>query len=288
VRREAYLLKQLQHLSAWQGSLVHKVLATTFLEDLRAARPIDPTALTTAAWDLAQRQLAFSAARRYRKRGQTKREAGDEYCALFEHEHAWTITPDALRGVRANVARCFENLAAQRKFLTHLYGGFEHLAECPLSFRLNSVTIAATPDLVFWRPDGQPTVVDWKVTGSETRDYSRQVLIYALAVARCGLWPGVSAETIELYEVNLLKGQVRRHLVTPERLEETEDFIYQSTVELGMLVGDGKFRDLDLDEFEVAERPVTCFYCNFRSLCRLQLEATGRPAEAPIIQGKLW
>src|SRR5919108_3621035 len=118
VRREAYLLKQLQHLSAWQGSLVHKVLATTFLEDLRAARPIDPTALTTAAWDLAQRQLAFSAARRYRKRGQTKREAGDEYCALFEHEHAWTVTPEALRGVRANVARCFENLAAQRKFLT--------------------------------------------------------------------------------------------------------------------------------------------------------------------------
>jgi hypothetical protein len=288
VRREAYLLKQLQHLSAWQGSLVHKMLATVFLEDLHAGRPIDPAALAAAAWDLARRQLAFSAARRYRARGQTKREAGDEYCALFEHDHGGTITPEALQSVHANIARCFENLAAQKTFLAHLYAGFEHIAECPLSFRLNGVTIAATPDLVFWRPDGQPAVVDWKVSERETRDYSRQVLIYALAVARCGLWRGVSAEAIELYEVNLLKGQVRRHPVTTERLEETEDLIYQSTMELKTLVGDGKFRALDLDEFEVAARPATCFYCNFRSLCRLQLEATRRPAEAQIIQGRLW
>ena len=288
MRREAYFLKQLQHLSAWQGSLVHRMLATAFLEDLRAARPVDPAALAAAAWDLAQRQVAFSAARRYRKRGQTKREAGDAYCALFEHDHGWTIAPEALRSVRVNLARCFENLAAQRQFLASLYAGFDHIAECPLNFRLNGVTVAATPDLAFWRTDGQPTVVDWKVTDSEMSDYSRQVLIYALAVARCGRWPGVSAEAIELYEVNLLKGQVRQHPVTAERLEETEDFIYQSIVELGTLVGDGKFRDLDLDEFEVAEKPATCFYCHFRSLCRLQLEASGRPAETPIIQGRLW
>jgi hypothetical protein len=287
-RREAYIVKQFQHLSAWQGNLVHKVLATAFLADLRAARPINPTALAEVALDLALRQFAFSAARRYYESGQTKRAAGDEYCALSEHEYGWEITPGALRRVYANVVRCFKNLAAQTKFLAHLYAGLEHVAEQPLTFRLSGATVAATPDLMFLRPDGQPTVVDWKVAESETSDYSRQVLIYALAVARSGQWPGVSAEAIRLYEVNLLKNQVRQHPVTAERLEETEDFIYRSVVELETLVGSGRFGDLDLDEFEVAEKPATCSYCNFRLLCIRRLEAVGRYAEARMVQRRLW
>jgi PD-(D/E)XK nuclease superfamily len=287
-RREAYIVKQFQHLSAWQGNLVHKVLATAFLADLRAARPINPTALTEVALDLALRQFAFSAARRYYEVGQTKRAAGDEYCALSEHEYGWEFTPGALRRVYANVVRCFKNLAAQTKFLAHLYAGLEHVAEQPLTFRLNGATVAATPDLIFLRPSGQPTVVDWKVVESETSDYSRQVLIYALAVARSGQWPGVSAEAIQLYEVNLLKNQVRQHPVTAERLEETEDFIYRSTVELETLIGNGRFGDLDLDEFEVAEKPATCSYCNFRLLCIRRLEAAGRYAEARMVQRRLW
>ena len=287
-RREAYILKQLQHLSAWQGSLVHKVLATTFLEDLRATRPVNPPALAAAAQDLARRQLAFSAARRYREPGQTKRAAGDAYCALSEHELGWEISPQVLRGVHATIRRCFENLAAQTNFLARLYAGFGHMAECPLTFRFNEASVAATPDLVFLRAEGQPTVVDWKITEGETNDYSRQVLIYALAVARCGHWSRVSAEAIELYEVNLLKNRIRQHRVTDERLEETEDFIYRSIMELKTLVGDGRFGELDLDEFEVAEQPATCSHCHFRLLCIRQLEATGRAAEAQMVQGRLW
>ena len=40
LRHEAYLLKQLQSLSTWQGSVVHKVLATSVLADMRAGRAI--------------------------------------------------------------------------------------------------------------------------------------------------------------------------------------------------------------------------------------------------------
>jgi hypothetical protein len=287
-RREAYILKQLQHLSAWQGNLVHRVLATDFLAALRAGRPINPTALSEAALDLALRQLAFSAAKRYREPGQTKRAAGDEYCALAAHEYGWEITPEALRRVSTHMARCFENLAAQTDFLARLYAGVEHVAERPLTFRLDGATVAATPDLVFVRPEGQPSVVDWKVAESDTSDYARQVLIYALAVARCGRWPGVSAEAIELYEVNLLKNRIRQHPVSAERLEETEDFIYRSIVELETLVGKGRYGDLDLDEFEVAERPGTCSHCHFRSLCMRRLEAAGRFAAARMVQRRLW
>jgi hypothetical protein len=287
-RREAYILKQLQPLSAWQGSLVHRVLATAFLADLRAARPIDPPALVEVALDLALRQFAFSAARRYREPGQTKRAAGDEYCALLEHEYGGDIGPQALRHVQATVRRCFENLASQTAFLARLYAGSQHAAEPSLTFRLNGATIAASPDLIFLRPDGRPTVVDWKIADSERSDYTRQLLIYALAVARSGYWPGVSAPAIELYEVNLLKNQIRQHPVTAERLAETEDFIYRSLVELETLVGDGRFAEVELDELEVAEKPATCAHCNFRLLCIRRLEEAGRWQAARTIQGRLW
>src|SRR5436190_7051634 len=132
LRREAYLLKQLQSLSTWQGSIVHKVLATTFLSDVRAGRVIDPAALSAAAHDIARRQFAFSAARRYREPGQTKGAAGDEYCALYEHEYGQDISSEQLDTVYATITRCFEHLAGHEAFLAQLSASSAHLAELPL------------------------------------------------------------------------------------------------------------------------------------------------------------
>ena len=289
-RREAYLLKQLQHVSAWQGSLVHQVLATRFLEEnIRARLPVDPAALAQSAQDLARRQFAFSAAGRYREAGQTKGQAGDEYCALFEHEYGWPIPADALPEIYTNLARCFDNLASQHELLSLIRSGHDHRSELRLSIRLTEhlPTVTATLDLAFMAPDGQPVVVDWKVADSETSDYSRQLLVYALAVVRGGPWRNVTPDGIRLYEVNLLRNYVRQHAVTADRLDDTEDFVYRSLVEQQSLVGDHKYGDLDLSEFEVAERPATCTHCNFRKLCIPQLAAMNHPAEVVPIQGRL-
>ncbi|HZU67014.1 MAG TPA: PD-(D/E)XK nuclease family protein [Ktedonobacteraceae bacterium] len=288
LRSEAYVLKQLQHLSAWQGSLVHRILATNFLADLRAKRPFDPTALAVAAQALARRQLAFSAAKRYREPGQTKQAAANEYCALFEHEYGLAISPTSMEQVSTTITRCFEHLAGQREFLARLYAGSGHVAEQTLGFALNGESVTATPDLVYVERNRRLTVVDWKIAESETSDYSRQLLVYALAVARCGRWPWVRAESVQLLEANLLKNQIRVHPVSSQHLEEAEDFIYRSLVERETLIGTGRFEDLDLSEFEVAERPGTCFHCNFGSLCVQQLADTGCPSEAEVIQERLW
>ena len=288
LRREAYLLKQLQSISTRQGSIVHKVLATSFLSDVRAGRAIDPAALSAAAHDLARRQFAFSAARRYREPGQTKGAAGDEYCALYEHEYGQDISPEQLDMVYTTITRCFEHLAGQETYLARLSAGSAHLAELPLNFSLAGATITATLDLVYLGANGQLVVVDWKVARSETSDYSWQLLVYALAVARCGRWPTVNAEAIELYEANLLRNQVRQHPVSAQRLQEAEDFIYRSLVEREALIGKDRFDDLDLNEFEVAERPGTCYHCNFGSLCLRQLEEAGCSEEAQMVQERLW
>jgi len=291
-RREAYILKQLQPLANWQGSLVHQVLASRFFADnILAGRPVDAAALTAAAQDLAHRQFAFSAARRYREPGMTKAAAGDEYCALLEHDRGREISPEQLAVVHAKLGLCFQNLASQHQLLGMIQAGSDHRAEFSITFRFGDRRLpaaTATLDLAFLRADGQPTVVDWKAGEGRTSDYSRQLLVYGLAIARSGLWPGLVPEAIQLYEFNLLTNRIRQHRMTAERLDEAEDFVYRSLVEMDALVGGRAYEDLDLSEFEVADKPTTCQFCNEGPLCVRLLEEAGRPAEAIAIQGRLW
>jgi hypothetical protein len=291
-RREAYALKQLQPLANWQGSLVHHVLASRFFSDnILAGRPVDAAVLTAAAQDLLRRQLDFSAARRYRETGMTKSAAGEAYCALLDHEQGREILPERIAAIHTHLARCFENLASQHELLALIRAGFDHRAELRLSFRFGDrhlPAVTATLDLVFLRGPGQLTVIDWKAGEGRTADHGRQLSVYALAVARCGLWSNLVPDSVELYEVNLFTNRIRQHSVTAERLDEAEDFVYRSLVEMDALVGGRTYEDLDLNEFEVADKPTTCQYCTVAPLCVRLLSETDRPEEAVAIQGRLW
>lgn len=266
-RREVHVLKQLQHLSAWQGAVVHQILATDFVAALQIGRAIDWSRLIENAQALARRQFAFSAAGRYRQQGLTKTAAGDDFCALFEHEYGIALPPDALPSALDAIAGCLRFLAGQADFLSLLRAGSRHASEQHLHFEVAGATVAAMPDLVFTQPGGKLVIVDWKTGASDTSDYTRQLLIYALAVTRGGRWAGVPPENISLYEVNLTKGQIHQHPVDEQRLLDTDDFIYRSLFEREALVGDGHFADLDFTVLDVADEPATCAHCNFRPLC---------------------
>lgn len=288
IRHEAFILKQVHQLPAWQGQVVHIILKTTFLEHLRTGAPLDTAHLAEEAIALAKRQFAFSASQAYRQAGQTKAAAGVDYCALAIHEFRQPFIPETLDAIYSTITNCFANLTLQHGLLDLLYSAHHHLAEMPLTFSLADHTITATPDLICFDNAGRAIVVDWKIAGSDSSDYARQLHIYALALARSGRWPGLQPEDVLLYEANLLKNVVRQHAVDRAIIDATEDFIYRSSTKLNGLVGDGTYQSLDLDELDVAERPGTCAYCNFASLCRQHLAQTYRPEVAEVVQGQLW
>jgi CRISPR/Cas system-associated exonuclease Cas4 (RecB family) len=130
---------------------------------------------------------------------------------------------------------------------------------------LDGVTVAAQPDLLFFRGKGQLTIVEWKTDMSETSNHRPQLLVYALAASR--KWPEVKSEELEICEANLMKNEIRRHHITEQDLLEIEDFIFLSISEIKALTQGEGFSEQHLEDYEFANNPNTCQYCSFRQLC---------------------
>ena len=287
VRREAYIRRQLHSVESWQGSVVHQIMATDVLADLRAGRPIAPLALAAAAHDLAQRQFTFSAARRYREPGMTKAKAGDAYCALRARDEGVDVGMAPLRAVEENVVRCFTHLAGQTELLARLYAGYEHVAESRLSLRVGRATVAATPDLIVAGYDGALTVVDWKVSRGTISRYEPQLQLYALMALESGRWPRLTPERIALYEVNLLDNRVYQHAVTADELVATVTRMRAGVAELERVLGDGSYGRLDLAALNIAAEPTVCASCVFAPLCIDKLVEASRDVDAATVAARL-
>lgn len=287
LRHEAFLLKQLQSLSIWQGDLVHEIVADALPDILRGKSSIDSASLIDKANLLAGGQFEFSAERKYRTPGLTKTGSEKIYCALTEHEVDKQMPQDALSNVAATLAHCLKNFVQNTDLIRSIRNGHDHKIEKWSGFSLDDVWVSVKLDLAYLRPEGQPTIVDWKVANSETSDYAGQLGIYALAITKMDWWKNIQPDAIELYEVNLLRGEVIRHCMNIERLEAAEDLIYRSCIDIKTLFGSHSFADLDLDELEVANRPGTCATCNYSKLCIESFARSGRVKDAELIQERL-
>jgi hypothetical protein len=288
-RREAFTLKQLQSVSAWQGSIVHKVLARRFVADLQLRKPFDWDAYNLAAAELVDRQFAFSRAKRYRDADVTKSSMGDDFCALTEHDRGAELPANTLEQVKVAVATAIDNLRRQENLLQYLRNGHAFVTEQTVHFKLIGleVPLTATADLVFRRPSGELAILDWKIGESGTAEYSMQLLTYAVALPKSSAYLGVDPLSTHLVEANLLKNHVRSHAVNADRLIEAEDFIFRSASDLAELLAGVEYDSLDLTDFDAAENPNTCAFCNFRSLCCASVEPSASTDESPA-QGSLF
>jgi len=266
-RREAFILKQLQSLRLWLGSLLHKGIQNYIVPWLASGSLPDRDDVIRRTLTMADRQFTFSSSRQYRINGQSKLSAGDSYCALFEHEYGISITSERLREIHDALSQCLCNLFDRRDFLDQLRRHSYHCPEFTTDFRLAGARVVVQLDLLCFQGDRMPVIVDWKVAGSESSDYSHQVMTYALSLLRSPMYANIQAEGISVYEVNLLTNQIKPHIVTEKKILETENFIFQSIEEMKALAGDGKFKSQHIEDYELAGSVMTCMYCNFRKLC---------------------
>ena len=269
-RREAFVLKQLQQVSAWQGHVVHQVLAQFLPNDLTAGRGINWERVQAGAIDLAKRQFTFSATHRYREPEITKSRYPLDYCALAGHDTPAGLPAGTLDAAIETISAALSFLESEVEFLNYLRSGTGYRSEQALQFRLTplKLTATATVDLIFFRGVAKATVVDWKIGNSETADYERQLQVYALAALRCGLWPEiVHPENVDLIEANLLQRTIKSHRVSEERLMEIEDFVFRSASDMEALFDGLSWDSLNITDFETTSNPTNCAFCPFRVPC---------------------
>ena len=141
---------------------------------------------------------------------------------------------------------------------------------------LDGVTVVGFPDLIAFRDEHPPTIVDWKVHAQGTHDAWMQLAIYAICLERCKPhfdWERYfddverSRENVRLVEVQLLTDVVREHVLDAEHFERAEEFMQTSAYEMACLIDGRKSTDLALEEFDVARFPEACDSCSYKSHC---------------------
>lgn len=269
IRREAYLLKQVKQLSAWKGTVIHQGIKKFAIPYLEQKETINWGSVTKETVELAKKQFEFSRQKKYRELGITKTNSNDEFCIIAEHENGKEIPQDSLDKVYIDIHTCFNNLASQTELLSHLQGRKFYLSERSFSHQYDDVKVNITPDLIFPCAYGYPSILDWKIEQNYIHgNHKLQVALYAWVLCKKDKWGIQKPEDIELYEVQLLDGNVIRHAYSLEIFEKLEDIIFQSIHEIRSLCRDHKYENQNLRDYEFAGSLNTCLYCSFQRLCR--------------------
>jgi hypothetical protein len=268
LRREAFLLSQLKTLETWRGLVVHQAIQTLVVPYLQVNR-VDWDQVIRGASALAERQFQFSANRRYREVGMSKKKAAGDYCALFAHEFGMPILDDQVQATLKSIEHALRNLSRMDDFLRHVGARNYYHPELAISANYNGVRIKGQIDLLFGRGYGEYSVVDWKdyesLSGGDAR---LQMSLYAWLLCQSQSWPVSDARNIELWEVKLGEGRSVCHRIDQTSFDELEDFMYKSTEEMRVLCGDGTYDPRDLEGYPHTDNPNSCRFCAYRNVCR--------------------
>ncbi|QDU05720.1 PD-(D/E)XK nuclease superfamily protein [Gimesia chilikensis] len=289
VRREAFLCKQLKTLELWRGSLIHTGIEKYVVPAWQQRCTVNWDSAIKQTQELAQQQLAFSVARRYREEGMTKTKAGDRYCALVGHESEVGVSDEEFGTVLTTIETCLRNLSAMSELLGEIQRAEQIWCELPLYIQYDTGRLEVHLDLMFFRSFGQPTIIDWKVSESMGgSDADLQTGLYAWAMCQHPKWRVKEASDCELVEVQLLSNDVIRHRTDDKTFDCIENRIYRSLDSIQSLRQRRKFSIADIEEYEFATNANSCAICSQQMLCRqiAQQQREGELPTAPVKERK--
>jgi len=284
LRKEAHLLKQLQSVSAWRGSIVDTIIHEKIYPRLRTNQLPDTNEIFTYADDLIERQLQFGKENGHRQDDISKTMMGDNYCAFYDLEYNGSLDDRSIQTAKKEVKDAIEALL-DSSLLKEIAEGSEHvISQRPLIFKISDFQVTSTPDMVVFFEDKPPEIIDWKVHYFGNSDAWLQLGIYSLALSRVKPhrdFPDSfknhkeSPETFKLLEYQLLKNIQRNYSLKSDDILDLEDHIFRSASQMTKVLNGKKYDDLDLSVFKTALRPQICGRCQFKKLCWAEQEPKG-------------
>jgi hypothetical protein len=259
--RRLYILKQLATRQMWGGRVVHDAIEMA-LHIFGAGRDVPVEPFIADAVERMRGDWRSSRAGRYKDSPKT--------LALYEHEYAIDLKPEAWQALSRNVTSCLRNffrlpLLAEIRKTAPEHWSIEHWTKV-LDFEGTPIWIA--PDFGFWTEAGRLALIDWKTGAAHPAAAAFQLGCYAL-YAKDML--GVEPEKVDLLEVNLREPTVTPHRWDAARLEEIREALRLSVRGMKAYLADPEKNVAVLDSFERTEDLRICRWCNFRSVCRPDL-----------------
>ncbi len=275
MRHEAFLLRQLQSIHAWRGTLVDQVITKFVVPKLNRHEKPNPTEVLGYADKLFQAQLAFARAKRYRSDGEDA-ENDKEYCALFELEYDGSLNEEFVERAKTEVSSSLSNLLGSRLIGEINDDCLYLIGQRSLMFSFANVTVQCTPDLIVFFKNKPPVIVDWKVEAPRHKEHWIQLGTYGLALSRANAhkdfptqWKDAIKDPtkIGLIEFQLLRNKERRYFITEDDVVNIEDYIYASSNRmLQMLNGNGDSVRSPAS-FPTTKFADVCMRCKFRKIC---------------------
>ncbi len=290
LRKEAYLLKQLQSLHAWRGSLVDSVIQKLIVPRIKSRNFPSEDEVIDFSMKLMDKQLEFGKARKHRCPNVTKSNGNGAYCAFYDLEYNGELNEQALQKARQDVAVSLRNLV-HSDFLKKIMTNSSYVtAQRPLVFEFENTTISCTPDLLAFFNDAPPLIVDWKVHSFGNADSWLQLGVYAVALSRTEPHKDFPEDiqnqlkdpaNVRLVEYQLLKNKRREYSISPEDIADIYDYIFRSCTEMNRLVNGKKYDKLHINQFQTARSPETCERCQFKKLCWKKIPVQTLLSEVP-------
>ncbi len=275
LRRETYLLSQLQSIEAWRGSVVDWVIKNQIIRSLSRLGRFSERRVLEYAKEIFDQQLIFARNFRFREDGMTKTKGDDQYAALFNLEYGIEIRDSELEQAWNDIETALRNLMGNDEIITALREADQLVAQRTLYLHEDDFTVKAIPDVIAFYENEAPLIIDWKVHSAGRREYWLQLGCYALALTRsephsdffCILPQQYGPNEVRLAEFQLLLPQVRWYSLTEEDVDAIEAYIFSSGTEMLLSLGeDGNDVKRPL-EFSVTEYPEDCLSCPFQKLC---------------------
>lgn len=272
LRQEAYRLTKLVSINAWRGKLVDDVISELLVPALNRGvlLPLDGIReVANTRFQQAKAQRTSNASI-----NSPSESSGSSHPKFLEDEYGEPLTEEAFETVWVEIEQALRGLLANKHLLDLLHGATRLIPQRPIMFKHDGTTVVAVPDLIAFYAKQDPLIVDWKVYRNPVGDAWLQLATYAVALTRCTChrdWPIDTTRClpsqIRLAEVQLLANQTRVHKVTPEDVEDLEDLISESALEMRLACDGRKGADLLPEDFPSPYNSKPCQKCSFRKLC---------------------
>jgi hypothetical protein len=273
-RRRAYLLSKLQSISSWRGRIVDDVISNTVIPAINRRIHLKLGDAKRRARALFDRQLAFARRHPIANLNMKVSGEGDSFALFHVMEYGGQIPEQEIESAWDEIETALATLFTADDLKQLLKSAEYVVAQRSLQFPLmENVTALAVPDVIAFRKEAPPIVIDWKVHAFGQNDAWLQLAIYAIALGRCKAhadFPegfAANAHEIELYEAQLLTKVVRRHLIEEAEITEAEEYMLTSAYAISCLMDGQDYADLRAEDFRPAAHAASCERCAFRAIC---------------------